>query len=304
MSDVNWRLITRRRDHTFQPPVPEMTARYGVPNACTTCHEDKSPEWAAVTMDKWYGNHERRQVVAAMADTLYRAGAGDMSVLPELAGLAVNRSNGSLIRASAAEFLGRLLARNPGSGTDGSSGSPQVGTAVPGPAIVNALIGAADDREPIVRIAAVRSLGLIPTPRLVPVLAAHLVDEARIVRVRAAEALFNIGVTSLDGPPGRALGAAQGEWAASLRTFNDSAADHVTLGRLQAARGRIDEAIQELNAANKLNPSIPQPHLQLGLIAARAGRYDEALREFKAVQLLAPTYPNIDRLIEEAQKRR
>ena len=47
MSDVNWRLITRRRDHTFQPPVPEMTVRFGVPNACTTCHEDRSPEWAA-----------------------------------------------------------------------------------------------------------------------------------------------------------------------------------------------------------------------------------------------------------------
>ena len=44
-------LFTRRRDHTFQPPVPELTARYGVPNACTTCHEDKSPEWAAETMD-------------------------------------------------------------------------------------------------------------------------------------------------------------------------------------------------------------------------------------------------------------
>ena len=41
MSDVNWRLLNRRLDHTFQPPVPEMTAKYGVPSACTTCHEDK-----------------------------------------------------------------------------------------------------------------------------------------------------------------------------------------------------------------------------------------------------------------------
>ena len=47
MSDVNWRLLIRRRDHTFQPPVPEMTAAFGVPNACTTCHDDRSPEWAA-----------------------------------------------------------------------------------------------------------------------------------------------------------------------------------------------------------------------------------------------------------------
>ena len=31
MSDANWRLLTRRRDHTFQPPVPETTTGYGIP---------------------------------------------------------------------------------------------------------------------------------------------------------------------------------------------------------------------------------------------------------------------------------
>src|SRR5262249_22704637 len=109
MSDVNWRLFTRRRDHTFQPPVPELTARYGVPNACTTCHEDKSPEWAAKTVDAWYGDGERRRAVVAMSDTIYRAGAGDMSALPAIATLAADRSHGTLIRASAAEFAGQLL---------------------------------------------------------------------------------------------------------------------------------------------------------------------------------------------------
>ena len=111
MSDVNWRLFTRRRDHTFQPPVPEMTARYGVPNACTTCHEDKTPEWAAATMDTWYRNGEKRKAIVAMSDTIYRAGAGDVKVLPEIARLAADRSHGSLIRASAAEFSGRLIAK-------------------------------------------------------------------------------------------------------------------------------------------------------------------------------------------------
>src|SRR4029079_1415464 len=101
MSDVNWRLITRRRDHTFQPPVPELTARFGVPNACTTCHENRSPEWAAETMDRWYGNGATRQAVVKMSETIYRAGAGETNVLPEIARLAVDRSHGSLIRASA-----------------------------------------------------------------------------------------------------------------------------------------------------------------------------------------------------------
>src|SRR6185295_13995006 len=175
MSDVNWRLITRRRDHTFQPPVPELTARYGVPNACTTCHENKSPEWAAKTMDGWYGNQERRRAVVGLSDTMYRAGTGDDAVLPELARLAADRSRGTLIRASAAEFAGQLLAKSH--------------TAAP--ATVNSLIGAAADREPAVQITALRALGYLSPgsdSRVTAVIAAHLADAARLVRVSAAEA--------------------------------------------------------------------------------------------------------------------
>ena len=40
-----------------------------------------------------------------------------------------------------------------------------------------------------------------------------------------------------------------------------------------------------------------------GVVAARAGKYDEAVRHWKAAKELAPAYPNLDRLIEEAQKR-
>ena len=109
MSDVNWRLLIRRRDHTFQPPVPENTVQFGIPNACTTCHDDRSPEWAAKQMDAWWDDGERRSKVASLADTMYRAGSGDATTLPALAKLAVDRSQGLLIRASAADYIGRLV---------------------------------------------------------------------------------------------------------------------------------------------------------------------------------------------------
>jgi predicted CXXCH cytochrome family protein len=299
MSDVNWRLITRRLDHTFQPPVPEMTAGYGVPSACTTCHEDRSPEWAAATMDRWYGNGARRQAVVAMADTMYRAGSGDISVLPDVVRLTIDRSHGALIRASAAEFAGRLLVKS--GGAAGSGVEPLSS------AMINALIGAAADPEAMVRATAVRALSLLAAsgePRLPSVLAAHLADPSRVVRVNAVEGLLDLGIATLDGPAGLALAHAQDEWAESLRTFNDDAADHTTLGRLEEARGRTETAIGELNTAIRLDPSSAKPHVYLGVLAARAGRYDDALQQFKRAKALAPTYPNVDRLIEEAQKRR
>ncbi|HMF95873.1 MAG TPA: cytochrome c3 family protein [Vicinamibacterales bacterium] len=288
MSDVNWRLFTRRRDHTFQPPVPELTARYGVPNACTTCHDDKSPEWAGATIDRWYGNGERRKAIVAMADTIYRAGAGDTKVLPEVARLAADRSHGSLIRASAAEFAGQLLAK--------------ARTEPPGADVVNALIGAANDPEPMVRATAVQSLSTVVEDRTSVVIAARLSDPARVVRVRAAEALLDRHIVRLAGAVGAALARAQDEWAESLRTFNDVARDQSTLGWLEMSRGRVPAAVEALNAAIAIDPSTAQPHVYLGVIAARAGRYDEALKQFTTAKSLQPTYPNLDRLIEEAKR--
>jgi len=324
MSDVNWRLITRRRDHTFQPPVPEMTARYGVPNACATCHENKSPEWAASTMDGWYGDGQRRRGVVRISDTMYRAGTGDTSALADVTRLAVDRSRGTLIRASAAEFAGQLIAKRlrPERGAGGQRGiaappsesergwgpasTDQSGTATVSPTIVNALIGAAADPEPAVRITAVRALGYISVEsdaRAAVVIAAHLTDNSRLVRVSAAEALMALGITHLDGARGQALARAQDEWEESLRTFSDVAEDHMTLGRLDMHRGRSEEAAKELQIAIDLDPRDARPHVYLGVLAARAGRYDEALQHFKTAKTIAPGYQNLDRLIEESTKR-
>ncbi|HZP48173.1 MAG TPA: multiheme c-type cytochrome [Vicinamibacterales bacterium] len=297
MSDVNWRLFTRRRDHTFQPPVPEITARYGAPNACTTCHEDKSPEWAATTMDAWYGNRGRRDAIVRVADAMYRAGADDAGALEDVSRLASDRSNGATIRASAAEFAGQLIAKR-------ASAAP--GTAAPAaaPAVVNALIGAANDPEPLVRATAVRSLGAVVDDRTTAVIAARLTDAARVVRVRAAAALLDRGIARLDGAVGAALARAQDEWSESLRTFNDEARDQTTLGWLELSRGREAPAVEALNAAIALDKSAAQPHVYLGVAAARAGRFDEAYKQFTSARALDPKYPNIDQLIAEAQKRK
>ncbi|MBI3261758.1 MAG: HEAT repeat domain-containing protein [Acidobacteria bacterium] len=127
MADLNWRILIRRRDHTFQAPVPELTARYGEPNACTTCHDDKSPEWAARLMDDWYGDAERRRRAVFIGDTFYAAGTGDPAALPGLAKLAVDRRQGAFIRASAADFIGRLLGA-PGASIASSSAAASAQT--------------------------------------------------------------------------------------------------------------------------------------------------------------------------------
>jgi tetratricopeptide (TPR) repeat protein len=171
------------------------------------------------------------------------------------------------------------------------------------PAVLNTLIGAAADPEPAVRVTAMRALALTGDRRAAPVLAAHLGDEARLARVAAAEGLMALGVTHLEGAQGAALNRAQDEWALSLRTFNDVAADQVTVGWLDLVRGNTDLGVSELRAAIALDPADAKPHVYLGITAARAGRYDEALQYFNTAKKLAPAYQNLDRLIEEVHKR-
>ncbi|MGD9905101.1 MAG: cytochrome c3 family protein [Vicinamibacterales bacterium] len=314
MSDVNWRLLMRRRDHTFQAPVPETTVAFGVPNACTTCHDDKTPEWAARQMDTWWGDGERRRKNTRLATTMYQAGTGDRSVLPALAAVAVDRTQGAVLRASAAEYIGVLAGTRV---LDGGPSATQTSTSQPGraaatgprelpePRVLGALLGAAADPEPMVRAAAVRALGALEQrdERILAVLMARTVDDARVVRARAAEALLGLDVTAAPGRAGEALARAQDDLAESLRSFPESPAQQATLAWLLAQRGDVAGAEAAVRAALMLDERFARPHVIRGVMAARAGRFDEALASWRTARSLDPATPNIDRMIDEAERR-
>lgn len=41
--------------HTFKFVTPAMTNKYKIPNACTSCHQDKSTDWATQQLQAWKG---------------------------------------------------------------------------------------------------------------------------------------------------------------------------------------------------------------------------------------------------------
>ena len=324
MSDVNWRLLIRRRDHTFSAPVPEITAAFGVPNACTTCHDEKSPEWAARQMDTWWNNGDRRRAALSTADTMYRAGSGDPQVLPQLARLAVDRSQSMLIRASAVEFMEQFAAGTAGSasadaqsqtsfvtgqattpaGTTGTRRKPVEAVRLT-PAQINALIGAAADPEPVVRAHAVTALlSTGERERILAPLTARLMDPARVVRVRAAEGLLALGVAELPGAAGALLARAQDEYLLALGEFPDVADNHAAISWLRAERGENTEALRAIDNAITIDPQVARPYVIKGVLAARAGNFTEAGVLWRKAKSLDSAYPNIDRLIAEAEKRK
>jgi predicted CXXCH cytochrome family protein len=43
------------RSHTFNFVTPDMTDQYKIPNACNSCHSDKTTEWARSAIKEWNG---------------------------------------------------------------------------------------------------------------------------------------------------------------------------------------------------------------------------------------------------------
>ncbi|MDO3694000.1 tetratricopeptide repeat protein [Wenyingzhuangia sp. chi5] len=48
-----------RRDHSFRIPRPDLSIKYGTPNACVGCHKDKDDQWAYENFVKLYGEPKK-----------------------------------------------------------------------------------------------------------------------------------------------------------------------------------------------------------------------------------------------------
>jgi tetratricopeptide (TPR) repeat protein len=173
------------------------------------------------------------------------------------------------------------------------------------PAIVNALLGAAADPEPTVRLAALTSLGMIgDRERSLTAVVSRLVDSTRVVRVKAAEMLVAFGVVELPGQAGEVLRRAQDEYVESLDAFPDAASNHAAKGWLEAERGNVLVARDALDKAIRVEPNYAFPWVIKGVLLAREGRFADAAEMWKKARSIEPSYPNIDQLIAEAEKRK
>jgi len=219
-------------DHRLGSPVPEATARLGVPNACgqADCHADKSAEWASEWSRKWWGDYQEPRLARTQAVEWGRE--GDRRALPELMALLRNTDEDPLARGGAAGLLGRVKASES----------------------VDALIAAVGDPHPVVRWKAAVALGEIGDPRAIPALAGAVRDSVFSVRVRAAFALAVLGYVAPDSESRRAHDAALGDYESATRgLLADSPNAHVNVGRVYGLRREYQAAAQAYLRALRVN---------------------------------------------------
>lgn len=284
-----------RHDHGFTIPDPLLTRQFGIPNACNRCHTERSADWALEYVEQWYGAKMERPY-RWRAQTVARARDGDRAALEGLLRMCGGDTN-AYWRAVAANLLRSWLDQ----------------TNVQG-----ALVAAAGDAHPLVRVAALRALEplAIHGDRAVrDVFTKGLADPARGVRLAAAWALRETVETNsvagrellsyLDYNSDQPAGELQrgifhldrGDLPAALACLRRAVSWDALSAPLRHALavalsldGKPTEAVRELEEACRLAPRDAELRYKLGLAYSEANRPRDALTSLKQATDLDPRH--------------
>ncbi len=92
-------VIDTRHDHSFRVPRPDLSVTLGVDNACTDCHMGKSANWAAATVEDWYG--PERKCFQTFGPALHAARTGSPDAAELLTEAARDKNTPAIARATA-----------------------------------------------------------------------------------------------------------------------------------------------------------------------------------------------------------
>jgi tetratricopeptide (TPR) repeat protein len=241
MPATRYMVIDPRHDHSLRVPRPDRSVALGVPDACTSCHTDRTPAWAAAKVLEWYGGNAGGY--QRFAEAFHAAEIGAGVAAEQLSALVNDRSVPAIVRASA-------LARMPG----------DLGRSA---AAVAAVRQAAGDADPLVRRAALAALELLPVDARIAPAVPLLSDPVRIVRIEAARVLAPVGPQALSQDARAAYDRAAGEFVDAQRANADRPEYRTNLGTFFATRRRVADAETEFRAALALEPTFVPAYVNL-----------------------------------------
>ncbi|MBC7576365.1 tetratricopeptide repeat protein [Tardiphaga sp. vice278] len=244
-------VVDTRHDHSFRVPRPDLSVTLGTPNACNDCHRDKSPQWSAAAVERWFGPDRKGFQAFGAAFHAARSDQADAAAL--LSVLAADRQAPAVARSSALDELA-------------SRATPKtVATAR------TALV----DPDPMVRISALNMLQNLPGEPVWSLVAPLLSDPVRGVRIRAVSLLAGVASASQPPPDRAGFDKAAAEFIADQRANAMRPEARTTLGDFLVRRARMQEAEDEYRAALRLSPLHTTAAINLADLYRQRGRDGE-----------------------------
>lgn len=250
MPERTYMVVDPRRDHSIRIPRPDLSVKYGTPNACNKCHPDKSAEWAASFTRKWYGEDFENK--AHFAGAFFLARKNDPAARDQLLRIIYDQEQPEIVRASALLELPRYS----------------------GPALLQAISAMAGSGSGLVRFATAQaSEGLEINARWAAI--KHLLqDPLAVVRMEAANRLNRVQRQRLTGADVKMLDAATEEYIASQLFNAERPESHLNLGVYYFHQQDLATAEAEYKKAIDLEPGTPFPFINLADLYRTQNRDD------------------------------
>ncbi len=239
-----------RRDHSIRIPRPDLSVKYGTPNACTQCHTDKPPRWADSYIRKWFGKSRRHHY----GEVLARGRESDPAALDSLILIVRDILHPVIVRATAVTLLQNY----------------------PGQKSFDAIRQALSDPESLIREAAVRSLPLLAEEPFKNTLLPMLNDAVKAVRIQAAFRLSSLPRRRIDGKYQKAFDQALKEYRESMLYMGDFASSRHNLGVLYSNMGQVNNAIDSYEEAVRIDNLFFPAKVNLAMLYNQTGQNDKA----------------------------
>lgn len=259
MPEKKYMVVDPRRDHSFRVPRPDISAAFGTPDACTGCHDDKTMEWAAEQVERWFPDGRTGQ--PHFVETIAQGHRGDNSAKARdaLISLARDSEVPAIIRATALN-LSRPATE---------------------PEVIDRLLPLLSDPSDLVRREAIRLFRAASTERRIQTIGPLLSDPLRSVRIAAARELLNIPPSQFAPRLRVEIGAAAREYQQSLLARTDYPEVQFTIAGMALTLRNFDAAERAFAMAVRMDPQATEGWMMIARLRAARGDREGATKALR-----------------------
>lgn len=282
MPETTYMQVDARRDHSLRIPRPDLNHKTSSPDACTTCHADQTPRWAATNIKDWFG--EEASLKPHYGEVFNDVMKNEPGAEARLKRLIHDDELPEIIRASGFTLL---------------SNYPSEDSA-------QHIIRGLSSSEPLIRLGALRATGFIPPEQKNKILSPLLRDGIKAIRIETHTALSKSSAETLTASE-QTMWRGEGRYNAAL--FQQSlgnmqgaeegylkaqaiepffAASYVNLADLYRAEGNDKETGKMIDLGLDLLPDDPALNFSKALHSIRSGNSDVAYSYLEKAVSLAP----------------
>ena len=244
-----------RHDHSFRVPRPDLSVKYGTPNACSNCHKDKTEKALADAIVKWYGPKRKYH----FSEDLIPGSKIDANSEKHLNNLIDNKFVPKIIKATATFYLGQIQTQTS----------------------LNTLLSRLKSKDAQNRYRALKSLGSFSGSSWTDAVGPLLSDKVRAVRIAAADLYITLPGESIPKKYLKQFVVAKKELEASLLFQTDFSTGNVMLAdyylKLQDYKNAEKFYLRALKKDGKMNYAL----LNLSVVYNLEGKNNQALQALK-----------------------